>query len=154
MIGILIAIVLFFLPFAVKLLDNFDKWKRDIPVKHTEQWKWVAGAEIGLSAPFFVSAQYHEHMNIWVLILLVIVVFGMMGSWFWFLFDGFYNLCRRWYSIKKKRPFRHYTWWYTGTNDNDDAVTDNFLQRLKLWQHIAVKFGLIILFTALYIFLF
>lgn len=55
-------------------------------------------------------------------------------AWYWFLFDGLYGLS------KKKG------WWWTGTEDGEqDANSDNFLQRLKPWQHKSLKISLIVI---------
>lgn len=62
-------------------------------------------------------------------------------SVYWFLFDGLFNI------------FRKYNWWFTGTNDPDDAATDNFLQKLTLTQHCLVKIGAIILSLLAYLLL-
>lgn len=63
----------------------------------------------------------------------------MVGFWYWFLFDSLYN------------AFRGYSIWFTGSDDKDDAKSDNFLQRLKLWQHIAIKLGGVVVSTAFYL---
>jgi hypothetical protein len=36
---------------------------------------------------------------------------------------------------------RGYHFFFTGTDDSNDAKMDNFLQSLSLWQHVAVKVG-------------
>jgi len=46
---------------------------------------------------------------------------------------------------------RGYNIWFTGSNDEDDAFTDNIIQGIPLWQHIAIKLGGVILFTYFYI---
>lgn len=141
---IAIPIILFLLPLLFKLKDNFEKWKINVSVNHNNEFIAVALAEIPAGVLFCWMS--HDWWS------LAIVPFMMM-SWFWFLFDGFYNLLRRSYRRKEGMIYYYFTWWYTGTNDKDDATTDNFLQRLKLWQHIAIKLSLIVIFTTLYIFL-
>lgn len=47
---------------------------------------------------------------------------------FWFSFDGLYNV------------IRGEKWFFPGSEDGrEDAKTDNFLQKLKPWQRVAVK---------------
>ena len=64
---------------------------------------------------------------------------AMIALFIWLFFDGLYN------------KVRGFNWWFTGSNDPDDAKTDNFLQRLKLWQHVVIKIGGLALFVTLYI---
>jgi hypothetical protein len=63
----------------------------------------------------------------------------MMAFFIWLFFDGLYN------------KIRGFNWWFTGSNDADDAKTDNFLQGLKLWQHVAIKVGGVVVTVTLYI---
>lgn len=70
-----------------------------------------------------------------------IVVTGLLASWWWEFFDG-------WLNTKRGKSRR-----YNGSDDKDDAKTDNFLQKLTPIEQMAVKWGLIITFTTLYILL-
>lgn len=63
----------------------------------------------------------------------------MAMSWFLLLFDGFYNL------------FRGFGFFYRGTNDTDDATTDNFFQSIPIWAGIVIKLALFAGSTYLYI---
>jgi hypothetical protein len=143
----LLPIILFIFPLAYKVKDNFEKWKIDIPVNHSKQWKWVALVEGLTSGLGFIIL---SDKPLWYSIP---VSLFRIAFWFWFLFDGWYNLIRKKYA--KESGWRltngQYDFWYTGSDDRDDAVSDNILQRLTLWQHIALKVGLIILFTYLYV---
>ena len=58
---------------------------------------------------------------------MVAVTVTMTGTWYWLLFDGIYN------------RIRGFNWWFTGSNDRDDAGTDNFLQSIPLWLHVTIK---------------
>jgi len=141
---IFVAVILFLIPVSLKLKDNFEKWKIDASVNHRNEFINVVLAEIPASIFFVLHCQ-----NWWSLI----VVLLMMAFWFWFLFDGFYNLIRRRWRKQCNQTYEHLTWWYTGTDDQDDAKSDNFLQKLKPWQHKTIKIGGIVLFTTLYIIL-
>lgn len=140
---ITIALILSVIPLFIKLIDNVDKWRNGTAVNHNRQWVTLALSEI--PAVIFFTIQVNNF------VVACIVSALMIASWFWFLFDGFYNIIRRWHRKKHQQSYKYFTWWYTGTNDNDDATTDNILQRLTLWQHITLKLSLIILFTLLYI---
>lgn len=65
--------------------------------------------------------------------------FLFVGFLYWFLFDGYFN------------TERNFDWWFTGSDDKDDAKTDDFLQKLTLRQHKLVKIGGIILGAILYV---
>lgn len=145
---IFIPIILFFIPLTYKLKNNFEKWKIDKPVNHSREWKYVA---IGLS---LTSGLGFVLLSGAPLVFSVPASLLMIAFWFWFLFDGFYNLMRKRYAIRSgwKLINGQYDFWYTGSNDKDDAVTDNFIQRLKPWQHKAVKIGGVLLFTLTYIY--
>lgn len=142
----ILPIILFFLPLAYKLKNNFEKWKIDKPVNHSKEWKWVALAEATTAGLFFIILSGRE---LWYSIPVSLL---MIAFWFWFLFDGLYNVIRKRYAINSgwKLINGQYDFWYTGSNDKDDAVTDNFLQRLTPSQHKVLKVLLIILFTYLY----
>lgn len=62
----------------------------------------------------------------------------MVGAWWWEFFDG-------WLNLKRDKPWR-----YNGSDDEDDAHTDDFLQGLRPNEQGVLKWGLIIIFTILY----
>lgn len=63
----------------------------------------------------------------------------MAMSWFLFLFDGVYN------------TLRNFGFFYRGTNDPDDALTDNFFQVIPFWLGILIKIILFAGSTYLYL---
>jgi len=140
---IVFAIIAFTIPLIIKLFIDFNKWKNHQPVNHSKEWIFTAIGEIPCGCLFLYpilplfNGDYLEYGI--AIIYRLIVIGSMCGFWFWFLFDGLYN-------IKRK-----FNWWFTGSDDPDDATADNFLQSLKKWQQIAFKLGTIILFTILYI---
>ena len=140
-----LAILFFIAGLLFKLRIDFTKWRKRQSVKHTKEF-WYFAAMIGTTSGLLLVSMTNN------IPLGVPVVAGMLCSWFWFLFDELYNLLRLYWvkkcswSIKKGQ----YSFFYTGSNDEDDSVMDNFLQRLKLWQHIAIKLSGIILFTFIY----
>lgn len=155
--AIIIAIILFFIPLAAKLYVDFNQWRKNQSVDHVREWKWVAGFEMGTAGIFFIvgtnSKNPTDGVDFAFLMLTIAVTALMISSWFWLLFDGLYNLIRKRYAKKHRWMLivGQYDFWYTGSNDKDDAATDNLLQRLKPWKHKAVKIGAIILFTGLYV---
>jgi len=69
------------------------------------------------------------------------VILGMQGAWWWEFFDGFYN------------KLRGFSWRFNGSHDPDDSKLDKFLYHLTRRKQTYLKWGLIILFTTLYIIL-
>jgi len=128
------AIILPIIIVAVKLLLNYQLWEKGKPVKHTKEW-WIMAVGCVPSIVLFTKLS----PVIWYIVAPVSA--AMIAFFIWLFFDGLYNVIRK------------FNWWFPGSNDADDAKTDNFLQRLKLWQHVAIKVGGLILFITLYIFL-
>lgn len=128
---ITIAIILTLATIVYKLRNNYSRWKQeDYTINHRKEWLLLAAANIPSIVLLTISA------GVW---YAVVPAALMIAFFIWLVFDGLYNL------------LRNYGWWYLGTDDPDDAKTDNFLQRLKLWQHIAAKLGGLVLFTVIYI---
>lgn len=63
----------------------------------------------------------------------------MEGAIWWEFFDGFYN------------KIRGFSWRFNGTVDPDDSFLDKLLYKLSPSQETILKWGLIIIFTTLYI---
>lgn len=118
---VILGIVIFLCTFIIDLYTDFNLWKENKPVNHKR------GAILRLLG--LIPAN----------ILIGLAAIPLLGSLYWFLFDGFYNV------------LRGFNWWFTGSNDVDDAKTDDFLQRLKPWQHQAIKIGAIILSLTFYL---
>ena len=119
------AIILVLVVLAIKLGYDYNLLKKELPVDHKKEWKMMAIGCIpsilllsfgvhGFSKNAFFSLPFSA---------------SAIAFFIWLMFDGIYN------------KLRNLSWWYTGTDDPGDASTDNFLQKLKLWQHIAVKVG-------------
>jgi hypothetical protein len=127
---ITVAIILFLLTLGVDLFIDLRKYKKeDYKVNHKKKWIRIF--------TLFPGAILLGQPNV---VLIVITYIGML-FYYWFLFDGLYNICR----------MKGFSWWFTGSNDPDDAYSDDFLQTLKPWQHKAIKIGGIVIFTVLYL---
>jgi len=130
MITIAIIIVLFIT--FVKLIYDYYLWLDNKPVNHRKEWLIVA---ISSTPSIFVFAK--ESDLIWCYSIPLSAV--MIALFIWLFFDGLYNV------------LRGYNYWFTGSNDPDDAKMDNLLQGLKLWQHITVKTVPLILLIFIYV---
>lgn len=133
---ILIAILIPIVTLIVKLVTNYKKWLHSpiIKVKHSKEWLIMAACNIPAIIIFTINSSL-----IWYWAALLS---GLMIAFFiWLFFDGIYNL------------LRGYGIFFTGSDDKDDATTDNFLQAIPLWLHVFIKVGGLALFTLLYLFL-
>jgi hypothetical protein len=112
---------------------DYAKWIEEQPIKHTKE----AYERIALLAPPLVGLSCILHVNF---ATALIVTFLFLFFTYWTLFDG-------WYGLKRKRGF-----FDVGSEDGkDDAITDNFLQKLKPWQHKLLKLGGITISLFLYL---
>jgi len=116
------AIVITLLIILIKVFINYEDWLNARHVKHTKEWLYMAAASLP-AIFFFTKASALTWYYAAPLSALMIAFF------IWLMFDGFYN------------KIRGFNWWFTGSDDKDDAKTDNFLQGLKLWQHVLIKIG-------------
>lgn len=131
---ITIAILLTLATLTVKLVYDFNLWEKELPVDHKKEWKLLALGNI----PSIILFSIGVH-GLTIHTLFSLPFSGLMIAFFiWLMFDGLYNKLRK------------LDWWYTGTDDPGDASTDNFLQKLQLWQHIAIKVGGLILAIILF----
>jgi len=126
------AIILPVFVVVLKLVLNYRLWLQHKPVNHTKEWLLMAACCIPSIIIFTMQSKL-----VWLAAAPVAAL--MIAFFIWLFFDGFYNV------------LRGFNWWFTGSNDADDAKTDNFLQQLKLWQHVLIKIGGLIIFITLYI---
>jgi len=129
-----------------KAFIDHNKWADGIKVNHPREWRYMAVAAIvpaaffgmadsGLSSILQIGVAF-KTLQFW---LSFFASGPMMAFFIWLAFDGLYN------------KLRGFNWWFTGSNDPDDANTDNFLQKLKLWQHVAIKLGGLAISIIIYI---
>lgn len=130
----------------VHLKWNLYLWGKKIHPKHKLEWFFYAigygWASYQLSFYLHIGWFKYEWINTGIEML---IAGFMIASDVLFLFDGLYNIYR---------PLRpQLSWWFTGSEDGkNDASTDNFLQKLTLTQHKILKFGLMFISLALYLF--
>lgn len=105
----IVSIIIFVMVLVIDLFTDLRLFKKGKPVNHK------VGAALRLAG--FIPIYF----------LLGWQIIPFAGFLYWLLFDGLYNV------------FRGFGWWFTGSDDKDDANTDNFLQHLSKWQHITLK---------------
>jgi len=126
------AIIIVVLIMFVKLVYDYHLWLDKEPVNHRREWLMTA---ICSTPSIFVFTKESGLMWYYSIPLSA----AMIALFIWLFFDGLYNVSRG------------YNYWFTGSNDPDDAKTDNFLQGLTLWQHITVKTVPLILLIFIYV---
>ena len=134
MLGVILGILTFV---VVLYLDTKSDYKR-IPTGNVSHGR---GQVIRILAliPSFVCFMLPVHdESISVVIIKMFITAAMMAAWWWEFFDGWLN------------KIRGYSWRYNGSDDVDDAKSDNFLQQFSPKEQMIIKWGLIILFTSLY----
>ena len=118
----LAAIILFFAVLAWDVISDYQKWLKGRGVIHGKE-AWIRCVMLIPAIVLFTVA--HPGNSWWHLAYTLVMCFFV----FWTIFDGAYNV------------LRGFNWWFTGSNDPDDADTDNFLQSIPLWLHILIKLG-------------
>lgn len=132
--SILIGLAIFALTLFLDVRSDFKLWLKGIGVKH---FRGALIRLIGLiPAMFFIGWLPFHHS--WILVAVCSFFFFA----YWTLFDGLY-------SNKRRR-----NWWDTGSNDPDDAQTDNFLQKLSLTKIKLVKIGGMAVSAAIFLILY
>lgn len=120
---LVIAIVLLLIVLAVKVFIDVRLWMNERKIDHKkERWRWwVLALSCSPSIALFTLASNF----LWYIAAPLSAV--MCALFIWLMFDGIYNIARR------------ENWWFTGTNDKEDAIPDNFLQAVPLWMQILLK---------------
>lgn len=126
----LIALIWFVGVLYWDVSTDYKKWKKKKPVDHTTDWL-LRGLLI-IPSTVLLSLPEITLQRIGAALL-------MQGFLWWELFDGFYNL------------MRGFSWRFNGTVDPDDSFLDKILHKLSPLQETILKWGLIIIFTSLYI---
>lgn len=123
-----LAVIIFAATLLIDVYTDIKRWKKgvvtdDVKISH------IRGAllrSFGLAPVIFILG--------WQSIPAV-------GFLYWFLFDGLFN------------HIRGFNWWFTGSDDKNDAKTDDFLQSISLTKQKWIKIGGTIISVILYIIL-
>ena len=134
----MITLILGILTFVVVLyLDVKSDYKR-IPTGDISHGRGQVIRMLALLPSFIFFMLPVDDEVIHVVIIKMLITAAMMAAWWWEFFDGWLNLKRG------------YSWRFNGSDDEDDAKTDNFLQQFTPLEQMAIKWTLILLFTSLY----
>ena len=128
---VITAIAILLVTIYFKVAYDFKLWQRHIPVNHPKEITIIA---IPVSVSIFllaISTDYALPYN-------YLVSLFLCSSWYFFLFNGFYNLVRR------------YNWWFIGTPDANDSWTERFFRAIGMPTTIALQLLLILISTYFY----
>ena len=128
---ITIASILFFAVLFYKLHYDINKWRKSQPVNHPKEAAAVTFGLIPSTVLFFIATNHNWYNIIPVLLMQFFI--------FWTMFDGLYNIRR------------HFNFFFTGSDDADDAKLDNLLQRMSVSAQAILKLGGCAIFIFLYI---
>jgi len=138
MLGIILGILTFVVVMYLDIQSDYKRIDTD-GIKH-KRGMWIRALAL---LPTFGCFYFPlESTTIWFIFSKMVIVVGLLSSWWFEFFDGLLNLKRG------------YSWRFNGSDDPDDAKTDNFLQNYTAKQQIIIKWGLILLFTSLYIYVY
>lgn len=117
---IIIATILLLAALTFKIVHDYKFWLKGRGVNHKLEWWWMVAMCSPSIALFTLASKFF-----WYLALPISA--GMCSSFIWLFFDGIYNILRR------------EGFFYTGTNDPEDAASDNFLQAIPTWTQVFIK---------------
>lgn len=137
MLGVLLGILTFFVVLYFDVKSDYKRLSTNT-INHKRGAIVRALALIPSFGCFYFPL---ENIQWWYWILKALIVACMMGSIWWEFFDG-------WLNTKRGK-----SWRYNGSDDADDAKSDNILQKLKPIEQMLLKWALIIGFTTLYVLL-
>ena len=115
-----IAIILLLAALGYKLIHDLKLYMSNRSVNHKLGWVTM----VLMCSPSIVLFTLSSNF-FWYLALPISA--GMCSAFIWLWFDGIYNL------------YRGYGFWFTGSNDKDDAASDNILQSIPLWAQVILK---------------
>lgn len=108
---------------AYKLIHDYRFWKKEKHINHRKEWwRWLITAltcspSISL---FTLSSEFNWKIA-------TSLSAAICALFIWLFFDGISN------------KMKGFNFWDTGTDDKEDAITDNFLQAIPLWTQIILK---------------
>ncbi len=125
-ISIIVGIVIF------KTFNNYEKWRKHIPINHGREWLIMAGVS-SVSIIMFANESTLD------LKLAYPISALMCAAFILFFFNGWYNT---------KRGFN---WWFLGDVGKKSAWSDKFFKRIgPTWQKI-IQIGLLTISVTAYI---
>jgi len=134
-INIIIATILFYRILKKDVLSDFTKWDNNISIKHKKEWA-IRAFHLIPTLLFLILPVYTLSLNT---LYKFLSACSLVAFTYLILFNG-------WFNTK-----RNYPYWSTGSDDEDDAITDNILQSLPKWSRIPLQILLVAVSLFFYI---
>lgn len=131
---IFLAIILFIATLAIDVITDYRRWLNSRSIDHN-RGVWLRA--IGLIPCIILLTLSIGWAFPWWLIS-GLISFLVVGFNYWNIFDGIFNV------------LRGYGWFFAGSDDPDDARSDDFLQALSLTEGILIKVGGSVVFIIIY----
>ncbi len=128
---VIAAIIILLVTIYLKVAYDFKLWQRHLPVNHAKE---IAIVSIPVGVSIFLVGYASEFAFPYNYLSAAF----FCASWFFFLFNGGFNLPR------------HFNWWFIGTPDDNDSDTEKFFRAIGMPTTIALQVLLIIISTYLY----
>ena len=128
----ILAIVFIIIVVIVKLLYDYNLWKKHIYVKHSTEWLFMV---IGSGYSIYYFAE-HSKFAWWFSYPLVAL---MCAAFIMFFFNGLYNTAR------------NFNWWFLGDVGSKSAITDKFFKKVGSFWQKTIQIGLLIGTITIYI---
>lgn len=130
MVSIILALIWFTGILYWNVDYDYKKISQGIPIDHKKHAVIRAALLVPSSIAFLMPSFS---------LLQIPIVICMQGAWWWEFFDGWLN------------SKRGYPWRFNGGGGEGSADSDNFLRKFTPTQQALIKWGLIVLFTTIYI---
>ena len=134
----LLGLLWFYLILINDVKSDYEDWRDNIAINHNRQ---ALSRMLYLLPSGFLLCIPFNGLPWWEITLQGVVVTGLIGSMYWEFFDGMYN------------KIRGFPWRFNGSVDRDDAKLDRLLYKLNDKQQFLLKWGLIVLFLSLWIYI-
>ena len=135
MLGTILGIVIFTVILYLDVQSDYKRLESNTINHNRGTWLRILGLIPTFGCFYFpIDSLTFGHIA-----LKVFIVAGLLFSWWWEFFDG-------WLNSKRGK-----SWRYNGSDDPNDATTDNWLQELSPPQQMWLKWGFIMIFTIAYI---
>lgn len=122
----LLAFIVFFATLKYKVLYDYKRWLFRLPINHALE---LFCAAIPMCYVIYAASLHGS----------ILLSFVLVGGWFMFLFNG-------WYNFKRK-----FGWWFIGSKDAGDSMTEKIFRFVGPVFTIIIQLVLVIVPTILYV---
>lgn len=131
---IIYAIILFFVALGIHLIADYKRWLKDRKIDHRKKLRTALWMVL-LSPSIYLFTVSHHGTWYWVLACVLLMEFFC----YVLIYDGLYSV------------LRGFNFWFLGSEDEGDAITDNFWQSIGVWYTKIIKITGSLLWVGVYI---